>query len=124
MPGQNDFIYAAKVARTKNPPEAFYWLGTRPDVTIATATGTSHTASAAGRVILVDDDTAGSAVTVTLPVASADAVSYYVKKLGTTANVIVDGNGAETVDGAANATLTAQYEAILVVSDGTAWHIL
>lgn len=88
-----------------------------------TVTGTTHTA-ADEHVILVDDDTAGSAVTVTLPLAADADAMYYVKKLGTTANVIVDGNGAETVDGAANATLTLQHEAILVVSNGSAWFVL
>ncbi|MGI9411563.1 MAG: hypothetical protein ACR2OV_15900 [Hyphomicrobiaceae bacterium] len=75
-------------------------------------------------VILCDDDTAGGAITVTLPLAATAQTMYNVKKLGTTGNVIVDGNGAETVDGAANTTITAQYSSRTLVSDGTSWHIL
>lgn len=74
---------------------------------------------------LVDDDTAGGVVTITLP-AAATAKKYprYIKKLGTTANVIIDANAAETIDGALTATLTTQYEALMLLTDGSNWHIL
>ena len=88
-----------------------------------TVTTTSHTAGDAN-IILVDDDTAGSAVTVTLLAAASGNQIYQIKKLGTTASVTVDGNGAETIDGAANAVISTQYESITVVSDGTQWWIL
>jgi len=95
--------------------------GTRDTKTVTT---TSHTAADDG-VILVDDDTAAATVTVTLPAADvSDGLIYHIKKLGTTANVIVDGSGSETIDDGTTATLTAQYESIMIVSDGTAWHII
>lgn len=89
---------------------------------VETGTGTAITAGDS-LVILVDDDTAGSTVTVTLP-AAASGRHYHIKKLGTTANVVVDGNGSETIDGALTATLTTQFEAIHVISDASNWHIV
>ena len=91
---------------------------------VTTVTGTTHTA-ADEYVILVDDDTAGAAVTVTLPAASGvtDRV-YHIKKLGTTANVTVDGNSSETIDGATTAVLTAQFESLMISCDGSNWHII
>ena len=87
-----------------------------------TVTTTSHTA-ADDHVILVDDDTAAAQVTVTLP-ASADGNQYHIKKLGTTANVVIDGNGSETIDGALTVTLSIQYDSIMIVADGANWHII
>lgn len=95
----------------------------RLDANVTTVTGTSHTAGDE-HVILVDDDTAGSAVTITLPTAATADTIYHIKKLGSTANVIVDGNGAETIDGGTTATLTTQYESITIISDGSAWWVL
>ena len=74
--------------------------------------------------VLVDDDTAGGAVTLTLPpVIENTDKKVYVKKLGTTGNVIVDGSGSETIDGATTHTLTAQYESSVYLCDGASWHI-
>lgn len=90
---------------------------------VTTVTTTSHTA-ANEHVILVDDDTAGAAVTVTLPAASGNSgLQYVIKKIGSTANVVIDGNGSETIDGATTATLTTQYEVMTVICNGTAWFI-
>ena len=95
----------------------------RLDANTTTVTGTTHTA-ADEHVILVDDDTAAAAVTVTLPTAATADTIYHIKKIGSTANVTVDGNGAETIDGATTAVLTTQYESITIISDGSAWWIL
>ena len=91
---------------------------------VTTLTGTSLTLGN-HYAVLVDDDTAGGTVTITLPTAaSSTGVIYHIKKLGTTASVIVDGNGAETIDGGTTATLTTQFESITIQSDGTSWSIL
>ena len=91
---------------------------------VETVTSTSATLGVDDYVMLVDDDTAGSTVTITLPAASRTGRVYYIKKLGTTANVIIDGNSSETIDGATTSTLTTQYESITVISDGSNWHII
>jgi hypothetical protein len=46
-----------------------------------------------------------------------------VKKLGNTANVIVDGNSSETIDGATTKTITSQYGTLNLLSDGKEWHL-
>ena len=90
---------------------------------IITITATTYTA-ASEHVILVDDDTAGSTVTITLPPAANSNRIYHIKKLGTTANVDIDGDAAETIDGLTVQTLSSQYDSLMVVSDGTEWHII
>lgn len=99
-----------------NPP------GTGNNFTAVVETTTSRTA-AAFEAVFVDDDTAGSTVTITLPAGSTDD-QIIVKKLGTTANVIIDGDAAETIDGAATFTLTAQYASVTVMWNGTEWSII
>jgi len=91
---------------------------------LTTVTGTTHTA-ASESTIICDDDTAGSAITVTLPAASTcTGRTYSIKKVGSTANVIIDGSGAETIDGATTATLTTQYESLTIQCDGTTWWVI
>jgi hypothetical protein len=100
-------------------------IGEGLTVDVETITGTSATMGADDYIFLVDDDTAGSTVTITLPaVASHVGRTYHIKKLGTTANVVIDGNSAETIDGGATATLTFQYESIKIVATASGWHIL
>jgi len=97
---------------------------TIPGRSVITVTTTSHTA-AADRVILVDDDTAGSAVTIDLPAAASNTdIDYNVVKLGTTASVTIDGNGSETINGVTTNVLSSQWDAIWIVCDGTGWIIL
>lgn len=94
----------------------------RNDVTV---TSTSYSATVAGPdFIEVDDDTAGADVTIALPAAaSSEGAIKWIKKLGTTANVIIDPDGSELVDGGATATLTIQNEAVIVRCNGTGWRI-
>jgi len=96
--------------------------GAGQNFTVVTETTTSRTA-VAFEAIMVDDDTAGSTVTITLPASVADAM-LIVKKLGTTADVILDGDAAEEIDGATTFTLTSQYASITLIADGTGWHIV
>jgi hypothetical protein len=66
-----------------------------------------------------------TAVTITLP-ASATAgagYKYNVKRLGT-ANVTIDGNGSETIDGSTTFVLSSQYSAITLASDGSNWFVI
>ena len=98
-------------------------VGEKINVGVITVVATTYTA-ADEHVILVDDDTAAATVTVTLPTAATANTIYHVKKLGTTANVIVDGDGSETIDGATTVTLTTQYESIMVVSNGSSWSVI
>jgi hypothetical protein len=71
-------------------------------------------------------DATGAAFTVTLPKANLfEGYVFYIKKIDASANAVtIDGNGAETIDGAANASLTAQWESRTLMSDGSNWIIL
>jgi len=88
-------------------------------------TATTHAAGISDTYILADDDTAGAAITITLPAAATigEGGKINVKKLGVTGNVIIDGNASELIDGATTATLTTQYEAVTLVCNGTTWYI-
>jgi len=78
-----------------------------------------------GDYLLVCDATAG-AITMTLPSAALVPGRIYVfKRINSGANaVIVDPSGAETIDGAATHTLSAQWNSVTIMSDGTAWFII
>ena len=90
--------------------------------TLVTETTTARTA-VAFEAVMVDDDTAAGVVTITLPASVLDD-QIIVKKLGTTADVIVDGDAAELIDGAATFTLTAQFASVTLIADGTGWNII
>lgn len=91
-----------------------------------TVTSTSYSVATTDSIILADDDTAGSAMTITLVAAATAGSGFHltIKKKGSTANVIIDGNASETIDGALTATLTTQYESITIISDGSNWNII
>ena len=75
-------------------------------------------------IILV---TAASAYTISLPSASDNiGLTYTIKKTDANTNLItIDGNEAETIDGAETYTdLNYQYAYVSIVSDGTNWHII
>lgn len=83
---------------------------------------TNYTALASDYMIGVDT-TAGN-VTVTLPTAaSAVGQAYVVKKVAGANNAVIDGNGAETIDGAATQTITTLWASMTVRSTGTTWWV-
>ena len=59
--------------------------------------------------------------TVTLPTAVGITGRQYVIKNSGAGVITVDGNAAETIDGAADATLATQYDSITLASDGANW---
>ncbi len=87
---------------------------------IATSTLTTDD----GRYIFCDATSAG--FTITLPTAATSAgLEYSFVRTDATANVVtIDGAGAETINGAANTTLTAQYQTVTVACNGTTWYRL
>lgn len=90
--------------------------------TVVVETTTTRNA-AAFEIVMVDDDTAGAPVTINLPPGATDA-QVIVNKRGSTANVTVDGDAAETINGAATFVLTAQYASVTVAWTGTEWAII
>ncbi len=74
--------------------------------------------------ILIADASSGN-ITITLPAASSvDGRTYTIKKSTAANQVIVDGNGAETIDGAATKTLSAQYAKLTLVSNSGNWFVI
>jgi len=71
-------------------------------------------------------DASGGAVTITLPTASGITGRIYtIKKTDSSANTVtVDGDGAETIDGAATHILRRQYNRVTVQSDSSNWMII
>jgi hypothetical protein len=62
--------------------------------------------------------------TVTLPTAVGIEGQYFTVKNSGTGVITIDGDGSETIDGAANKILAVQYESITVVSDGVNWVVI
>ena len=73
--------------------------------------------------IILVDSTSGN-VTITLPtlVANQNKMIWIVKLVAVN-NVIVDGEGAETINGIATYTLVKQYEVLKVIGVSTTWNI-
>lgn len=64
---------------------------------------------------------ANGTFTVNLPaVASSKGLTVNIKNIGTGV-ITIDGNGAETIDGAATMVSSTQYESYTLVCNGTAW---
>jgi len=58
------------------------------------------------------------------PAADAGLGGEYIVKNAGAGTVTVDGDSAETIDGAATAVLNTQFESVTVVSDTANWHII
>ena len=88
---------------------------------IRTVVGSASVA-ATDHTVLVDSS--GGATAITLPnVATCAGRMYVIKKISNDANTItISGDG--NIDGSASATLTNQYKAYTIQSDGAAWWII
>lgn len=95
--------------------------------TVTSTTATSYTLTNNDYVLLVSP-TAGS-TTVNLPaVASVQPGRvYHIKRDATATNTVtLDGNASETINGSTTRAVGAAGTAggCIIVSDGTAWHVL
>lgn len=74
----------------------------------------------------VDVDASGGARTITLPTAvGCNGRVYVVRKSDSSGNAVtIDGDGAETINGATTKALSAQYDTATVMSTGAAWIII
>jgi ribosomal protein L12E/L44/L45/RPP1/RPP2 len=72
-------------------------------------------------------DCSSNSVTFSLPDATNVSIIgriYYFKKIDNTANaMIVQGFGAQTIDGSNTLSTTTQYESFSIISNGTSWDI-
>ncbi|MDN5845392.1 MAG: hypothetical protein L0H53_03865 [Candidatus Nitrosocosmicus sp.] len=71
-------------------------------------------------------DATGAPITLTLPAANnRNGQQHSIIKVDSTANaVIIDANASETINGSATYSLTAQYQAVTLVCDGSNWFVL
>ena len=75
--------------------------------------------------IIIWDVSAGSDVVNLPPVATSNNFRIDIKKTDVSANTItVEPNASELIEGASNAVITLQYEAISIVCDGGQWWIV
>ena len=83
----------------------------------------NYTATSTDVVILCD--VSGGAFTITLPAAANNTHRMYIiKKTDSSVNAVtVDGNASETIDGGTTAIITTQYESVIIICDGSNWHI-
>jgi hypothetical protein len=102
------------------------------DTSLLAGDGDAYSPAGAGSVTLDQShlvvlvSATGAARTVNLP-AAADSrqKQYHIKKTDATANAVtIDPDGSETIDGAATAALSGQYDNVHIYCDGTEWHIL
>ena len=72
--------------------------------------------------VILGDATA-AAFTVTLPKATLfEGRRFTVKKIDASVNAVtLDGDGSETIDGTLTFALTARWDKVTVLSDGTNW---
>lgn len=124
LPEQTDnYNLGSNVARWSNVWSQFVRTDQLYLTTPTTANSSPVAVSANDQVILYTGT--GGAVTVNLPAASALAgKTLIVKDAGgdaTANNITVDGNLAETIDGAATQAITANYGVMRLYCNGTAW---
>jgi len=77
-------------------------------------------------VEFINADATAAGVIATLPTAADNEDRYItVKKIDTSVNTVtIDGEGAETIDGAATVVISARYQSYTVVSNGTSWSVV
>lgn len=90
---------------------------------VVTAITADYTATVDDGVI--NADATAATVTVTLPsAATASGQSITVRRVnGSGSNVVIDGAGSETINGATTKTLSSQYDSAVLTSNGTSWAV-
>lgn len=67
----------------------------------------------------------GSSVTINLPpVSGLTGKIYTIKRLSAASTVTIEPDGAETIDGASNYVLNAQYESAMIICNGSTWYVM
>lgn len=90
-------------------------------VSIKTSTYTETALS--GEIILLANSTT-STFTINLATAIGNTSKVTIKKIASINQIIIDGNGSQTIDGGLTATLNKLYESITLISDNSNWQII
>jgi len=102
---------------------------TRPSVSIINSfTANAYTISSPASSSVLEEiyliSNGSTAVTINLPTAvGITGMKYQIKRLGT-ANVTIDGNSSETIDGLTTLILYNQNTSVTIVSDNSNWVII
>jgi len=95
--------------------------------TAITVESKSTTTALTGTNKLIKADSSGGSITLTLPAAAtAGAGAFFIiKDIGNagTNSIVLEGNASETIDGALNLTLAANYASAEVVCDASNWWV-
>lgn len=123
MPVTIDKLLGRPLLHTHQMSDIVFATSGNIDVTSVVTVTTDTTLSDYTTVLV---NAASAPVTITLPAAALSTNKIYrVKKIDATANiVIVEGNGAETIDGDLNITIAFQNSSMDIVSNGTSWYII
>jgi hypothetical protein len=115
-------ITTAKIADA-NVTRAKLATGALAALTVATKT-TAYTVTSSDDLILADATSA--AFTLTLPAAASNSGKrfFFVKTDSSTNGVTIDANASELINGALTWILWVQYEAVMIVSNGSNWYVL
>ena len=90
--------------------------------TVSTSTNISPTETI-GLITILCNATSGN-ITVSLPTAVGSEAAFNIKKVDSSSNtVIIDPNGAQTIDGESTVTIYDDDDFVQVQSDGTNWVI-
>lgn len=119
---REDEDFASYLERLQNGTLPFRKLDVRGPIHTATKTVTAtYSVLETDRTVL--GDTTGAAFTITLPpVATVKGRELVFKRVNAGANnLTIDGNAAETIDGAATVVLAVQYAVLRIQSDGLTW---
>ena len=113
-----------KIAQWRQNGLASFETGSQTIPMIVSSVTAAYTFKPNDRVILAD--ATGGAFTVTLPsaVTRRNQQPLTVKRLNGGGNAVTVGSAGGLIDGASTYDLTAQYETISLVSNGTDWMII
>ena len=96
--------------------------GVTPLYQVQTKTAGYTATETSGDIVVKCDLAAG--FTVVLPTAVGNRARFTFKKIQAAGQIVIDGQAAETLDGALTATLNNQYESITIISDNSNWMII
>jgi hypothetical protein len=119
----SDHTFIDQDVTTTGTPTFYKLTTTAGRINNITGIISGHTALATDEIITCG--AGNQTFTIALPAVSVENTGkvYHIKNVGT-GTITIDGSGAETIDGATTKLLSAQYDCMSIVSDGSAWWVI